>query len=171
MCIFVVIYTFTAEISCSGKTTKASKGGQKCNTVKKKHKIVSRMKVKNLFSSPVHQFQSLVAAVQGWCFFFFLFQTGSPHESHTLFLLLGAHVPTKQQAVSLRLFFFLLAGSCRSPESFSLHPSLPPSSFAFPPPPLFPLLCCAPKRYSQMCVWEEKGQIGKKRVVETIKAN
>lgn len=76
-------------------------------------------------------------------------------------MLQGAHVPTQQQALSLRLFSFLLAGSCWSPESVSLHPSPPPSSSTVPPPPVSTALPCSKRVYSDEHVREKKGQIGK----------
>lgn len=104
----VCVVTFTAEIDCSGKTSKVSRGGRECNVTKKQINLQNESeKSFFFFFTPVSKFNICS------CFYLQLYRhgvialllrTGWPPESHALFLLLGAQVPTKQQALSLQLF-------------------------------------------------------------------
>lgn len=130
----MVIYAFTAAIDCSGKTSKVSKSSRGQSSTKESY-INLQNESENYFLPSITLVPVFSCSCTGWwwVFFCFLLPTGSPRESHTLFLLLGAHVPTKQQAVSLRLFsscWLVAAG----PQSLFL------STLLLLPPPLLSLL-------------------------------
>lgn len=114
---------------------------------------------KSLTSIPVY-----ICSCTKMVLFLFLFRTGSPPESHTLFLLLGAHVPTKQQALSLRLFSFCWLVAV-GPQSLFLSTLL-----CFPPPLLSHLLLCfhcsavfQKGAFGWVCVREERSDWRKEK--------
>lgn len=169
----VCVVTFTAEIDCSGKTTKMSSGGHECN-MKKKTKLI---KVRIFFFTPLSKFNirsSFYLQLYRHGVISLLLRTGWPPESHALFLLLGAEVPTKQQALSLQHFSvcWLVAVG---PQSLFLSTLL-----CLPPPLLSHLLllcfhCSAAFRkgaFGWVCVRKKQVRLEKgESIVEIVIGN